>query len=92
MEASLISCIVPVFNGKCYLREALESILAQTYRPLEIIVADDGSTDETAALLASRSTASSSEVLPHRLRQSPPLSVTIAAPMARSLCEPTSQV
>jgi glycosyltransferase involved in cell wall biosynthesis len=48
----LISCIVPVFNGEKYLTEALDSILAQTYRPLEIIVADDGSTDGTAGLAA----------------------------------------
>jgi glycosyltransferase involved in cell wall biosynthesis len=44
---------VPVFNGERYLREALESILAQTYRALEIIVADDGSTDGTPAVVAS---------------------------------------
>ena len=49
---SLISCIIPVYNGELYLQEALESILAQTYRPLEIIVVDDGSTDGTAALVA----------------------------------------
>ena len=48
----LISCIVPVFNGERYLKEALDSIRAQTYRPLEIIVADDGSTDGTAAVVA----------------------------------------
>lgn len=52
MEAPLVSCIVPVFNGERYLGEALNSILGQTYRPLEIIVADDGSTDGTAALAA----------------------------------------
>ena len=43
MSPSLVSCIVPVFNGERYLQETLESILSQTYRPLEIIVADDGS-------------------------------------------------
>jgi glycosyltransferase involved in cell wall biosynthesis len=52
MKLPLVSCIVPVFNGERFLREALDSILAQTYRPVEIIVADDGSTDGTAALVA----------------------------------------
>jgi glycosyltransferase involved in cell wall biosynthesis len=52
MEASLVSCIVPAFNGERYLGEALESILGQTYRPLEVLVADDGSTDATAAVMA----------------------------------------
>src|SRR5262249_2428536 len=52
MHHDLISCIVPVFNGERYLREALDSILAQTYQPLELIVLDDGSTDGTAALVA----------------------------------------
>ena len=45
MSSPLVSCIVPVFNGEPYLREAVESILAQTHRPLEIVIADDGSTD-----------------------------------------------
>ena len=48
----LISCIVPVFNGERYLGKALESILKQTYQPLEIIVVNDGSTDGTAAVAA----------------------------------------
>ena len=47
MSSPLISCIVPVFNGERYLREALDSILADAYRPIEIIVVDDGSTDGT---------------------------------------------
>jgi len=55
LERPLISCIVPVFNGERYLAEALESVLAQTYRPLEIIVADDGSTDGTRGVAASYS-------------------------------------
>lgn len=44
----LISCIIPVFNGARFLTESLDSVLAQPYRPLEIIVVDDGSTDQTA--------------------------------------------
>jgi glycosyltransferase involved in cell wall biosynthesis len=52
LKSSVISCIVPVFNGEKYLAGALDSILEQTYRPLEVIVIDDGSTDGTAAVTA----------------------------------------
>jgi glycosyltransferase involved in cell wall biosynthesis len=52
MKFALVSCIVPVFNGERYLGEALESILKQSYRPIEIIVADDGSTDGTARVIS----------------------------------------
>src|SRR5712692_6205416 len=52
VKRDMISCIVPVFNGERYLAEALESILKQSYRPLEIIVVDDGSTDGTANVVA----------------------------------------
>ncbi|MGA2565115.1 MAG: glycosyltransferase family A protein, partial [Steroidobacteraceae bacterium] len=47
-----ISCIVPVFNGARFLGEALDSILAQTLPPTEIIVVDDGSIDATAEVAA----------------------------------------
>ena len=42
-----ISCIVPVFNGARFLAEAIDSILAQSLAPFEVIVVDDGSTDAT---------------------------------------------
>ncbi|MBZ0274516.1 MAG: glycosyltransferase [Anaerolineae bacterium] len=50
--SSRASVIIPTFNRSALLREAVESVLAQTYHPLEIIVVDDGSTDDTAALMA----------------------------------------
>ena len=46
----LISVIIPVYNGKQFLSEAINSILQQNYNPLEIIVVDDGSTDGTVRL------------------------------------------
>jgi glycosyltransferase involved in cell wall biosynthesis len=53
MEPNLVSCIIPVFNGELYLREALESVFEQTYRTTEVVVVDDGSTDETPNIAAS---------------------------------------
>lgn len=44
-ESGLISVIIPVFNVRPYLTEALKSVIRQTYSHLEIIVIDDGSTD-----------------------------------------------
>ncbi|MPR33424.1 glycosyltransferase family 2 protein [Salmonirosea aquatica] len=48
-----ISVIMPVYNGELYLREAIESILGQTYTDFEFIIINDGSTDTSGSIIDS---------------------------------------
>ena len=47
----LISVILPVYNGEKYLKEAIESILNQTYTNFEFIIIDDGSKDSSLEII-----------------------------------------
>lgn len=47
----LISIIIPVYNGENFIKDSINSALNQTYKNIEIIVVDDGSTDNTANIV-----------------------------------------
>lgn len=50
-QPGLVSIVLPVYNGEEYLAEAVESVLSQTYPSFELIIVDDGSTDNTPRIL-----------------------------------------
>ena len=49
----LVSIIMPAYNCSRFIREAIDSVLAQTYTAWELLIVDDCSTDDTAAIIAS---------------------------------------
>lgn len=53
MNGSFVSVLMPVYNGEKYLKEAIDSILSQTYSNFEFLIIDDGSTDKSKEIIKS---------------------------------------
>ena len=77
----LVTVVIPSYNHACFLGAAIDSVLAQTYRELELVIVDDGSTDDS--LLIAQSYAerfpTTIRVLTHSGRQHRGISATINA-------------
>ena len=52
MENLLLTVVMPVFNGQKYLREAIDSVLDQTFENFEFLIIDDGSTDDSVLIIS----------------------------------------
>ncbi len=76
MSAPRVSVLMAVYNGAAYLRESIDSVLAQTYRDFEFVIVDDGSNDESARIVRSYADPRIKlHVAPHNLGQTTALNV-----------------
>ena len=66
MSKPLVSIIIPNYNKAPYIREAIESALNQTYKNIEVIVVDDGSTDQSREIIKSFGKKIKAYFLPHK--------------------------
>lgn len=82
-QSGLVSIVLPVYNGSSYLREALDSIIDQTYSHFEVIIIDDGSTDDSGKIADEYSTKDDRIRVIHQANQKLPQSLNNGFYLAR---------
>ena len=50
-QKALVSIIMPMYNSEAFIKDAIKSVIAQTYKNWELLVVDDGSTDNSRAIV-----------------------------------------
>ncbi len=79
----LVSIVLPVYNGEAHLAEAIDSILAQTYRNIELIIIDDGSSDSSPEIIDKYAGADSRIKVIHQENRKLPRSLSRGFRLAR---------
>ncbi len=83
MEAK-VSIIIPVYNGAAYLAQCIESVFAQSCQEWELIIVDNGSSDETPQIISSYYTNNKEKVFPIRLQKNEGVAAARNLGMAKS--------
>ncbi|MBX0813963.1 glycosyltransferase family 2 protein, partial [Campylobacter jejuni] len=52
MQTKIVGVVIPIYNVEEYLRECLDSVVNQTYKNLQVVLVNDGSTDENSLNIA----------------------------------------
>ncbi|MTJ16848.1 MULTISPECIES: glycosyltransferase [unclassified Dolichospermum] len=68
-DCPLVSVVIPAYNAQAFVKEAIDSVLAQSYKNFEVIVIDDGSSDSTLAILDQYKHCHQIKVLTHENNQ-----------------------
>ena len=74
-KTSLVSIVLPVYNGEKYIGDAINSILNQTYIDFELIIVNDGSTDRSGQLIDKYAALDERIIVVHRVNQKLPRSL-----------------
>ena len=68
MHLPTVTVCIPSYNHAKYVNEAIDSVIAQTYREIELVIIDDGSTDESLETIRKKQTQIADRFIRHEVR------------------------